>query len=236
MTMKTELLKVDADWKLVKNLCRSTVNKEFTDKEPSDEFKIKLLVSEHSPIRLISVVWSWEDIYSWVATHWSRHKFEKFISTQRDDRVDGHVFDDFDPVWMDKDGNEHHPYKTRNDAPQGALVRFCGFANAQNLIDAFRKRLCCQASPETRELAEDFKMVLSWNQPELARVLVPNCVYRCGCPEFEMCKEHTFVKFVNYFIRKTGLERGALLDIGRRYEWYESYLYHEKFEEGNGTD
>lgn len=50
-----------------------------------------------------------------------------------------------------------------------------------------RKRLCRQASPETRAYAEDFKAALHDCEPELADTLVPNCVYRCGCPETKTC-------------------------------------------------
>ena len=223
--MKTQFNDICADWKRVKNHCRTTVNKDFTDNEPTTEFKIKLLISEHSPIRLLTVDWSWEDIYSWVATHWSRHKFEKFISTQRDDRVDGSVFGDFDPVWRDMDGKEHHPYKTRNDKPQGALVRFDGYANAQNLIDAFRKRLCFQASPETRELAEDFKVSLHEHEPELADVLVPNCIYRLGCPEFSMCNQRYFEIYLKRFDDKYG-EKRSLTAIRDRYDAYNDWFYY----------
>ena len=57
----------------------------------------------------------------------------------------------------------------------------------QALIDTMRKRLCSQAAPETRAYAEDFKAKLHEIQPEIADVLVPNCVYRCGCPELHPC-------------------------------------------------
>lgn len=182
----------------MKNHCRTTVNKSFTENEPGEEFKKKLLISEHSPIRLLEVDWSWEDIYSWVATHWSRHKFEKFISTQRDDRVDDGI--------------------PRSEKSQAALVKFDGYANAQNLIDSFRKRLCYQASPETRALAEDFKLALHETQPEIADVLVPNCVYRCGCPEFDTCK---------WFLRNMQLEYSVLTmyDIQKRYDAYNEAFY-----------
>lgn len=223
--MKTEFNEIHAPWTLVKNHCRTTVNKQFTDNEPTDAFKESLLISEHSPIRLITVDWSWEDIYSWVATHWSRHRFEKFIGTQRDDRVEANpLTEDFDPVWLDMDGNEHHPYKTRNDAPQGTLVRFDGYANAQNLIDSFRKRLCYQASPETRALAEDFKMSLHAVFPELADVLVPNCIYRSGCPEFSMCDERHFAKFLVYG-RENNYVSANMMSIRIRYEVYNQWFY-----------
>lgn len=174
--MKTRFNYISDDWVRVKNHCRTTVNKDFTENEPSELFKQQLLISEHSPIRLLEIDWSWEDIYSWVATHWSRHKFEKFISTQRSDRTESHT--------------------PRGELKQDALVRFDGYANMQNLIDAFRKRLCYQASPETRELAEDFKTALHETHPEMADVLVPNCIYRCGCPEFQTCG--WFNKMIDY--------------------------------------
>ena len=165
--MKTRFNWIGADWKRVKNHCRTTVNKKFTDNEPGSEFKKKLLISEHTPIRLIEIDWSWERIKSWVSVHWVRHKHEKFVSTQRDDRKEHEI--------------------SRDDMPQGTLVDMDNYANAQQLIDIMRKRLCYQASPETRGLAEDFKVALRAEQPELADVLVPNCVYRCGCPEFQTC-------------------------------------------------
>ena len=162
-------------WVRIKNHCRTTVNKEFTDAEPSKEFKKRLLISEHSPIRLLEVDWTWKDIKYWVSTEWSRHKFEKFITSQRDDRVNNEI--------------------PRDEKPQDTPVNFDGYANAQNLIDAWRKRLCYNATPEARKLAEQLKVELYDNEPELAQVLVPNCIYRCGCPEFKSCSYwETFIK------------------------------------------
>ena len=159
--MKTKILKIKGDWLEVVDDCRATVGKEPLGKEPSKAFKRSILISEHSPIRDLIVKWKWPSIKSWVATHWVRHKWEKFVRTQRTDRT----------------GIE------RDDLPQGSLVDFTGEANAQALIDTFRKRLCYMASKETREYAEDFKWTLSDVEPEIAGVLVPNCIYRCGCPE-----------------------------------------------------
>ena len=50
--------------------------------EIAETFKKKLLISEHSPIRLLEFDWSWKNIAYWLSTEFSRHKFEKFISTQ----------------------------------------------------------------------------------------------------------------------------------------------------------
>lgn len=163
--MKTLIQQVQNNWVAVKNVCRTTVNKDHTEKEPTEKFKRDLLISEHSPIRMLSVHWLWQQIPSWVSVHWSRHKFEKWISTQRTDRT----------------GID------RGLQPQDAPVNFEAEANAQNLIDVMRKRLCYQASKETRALAVDLKLAIKPIEPELADVLVPNCVYRCGCPEFKEC-------------------------------------------------
>lgn len=211
--MKTRFNWIGADWKRVKNHCRTTVNKKFTDNEPSEKFKRALLISEHSPIRLIEIDWSWERIKSWVSVHWTRHKHEKFVSTQRDDRKEHDV--------------------SRDDMPQGTLVDMDNYANAQQLIDIFRKRLCFQASPETREYAEDFKIALHTEQPELSDVLVPNCIYRCGCPEFQQCG---FFKAFKEFMKDRyydpeAEDRGekvfieAFSNIQDRYDTYNEYFY-----------
>ena len=57
--MKTEILKIKGDWIEVASDCRSTVGKPPLDHEPSVDFKKKILIAEHSPIRDISVKWTW---------------------------------------------------------------------------------------------------------------------------------------------------------------------------------
>lgn len=185
------------DWVNIKNKCRTTVRKDYTANVPNSEFKRKLLISEHSPIRLLEVDWSWKNIKYWVSTEWSRHKFEKFISSQRNDRQD-----EYD----------------RNKAPQDAPVNFDGCANAQNLIDAMRKRLCHQATPEARELAESLKVAIkNSGEEELADVLVPNCVYRCGCPEFTSCGIWKLIE--------NACTKEDLTDVRKRYKVYNDMIY-----------
>ena len=193
------------DWRMAKNHCRTTDNKDFTEKDPSVEFKRKLLISEHSPIRRLMWDWTWKDIPYWVSTEWSRHKFEKFISTQRDDRL----IDDI----------------PRGKKPQDALVRYDGWGNMQNLIDSWRKRLCFKATKEARELAEDFKYELSNSYPVEAMTLVPNCIYRCGCPEFESCGY--FKKFKEYYEQTPRPEAYDLFDIWSRYVVYNTMFYRD---------
>lgn len=201
--MKTDIIKTDCDWTLVKNSCRTTVNKEFTNNQPTTKFKKQILVSEHTPIRLINVFWMWRKIPYFVAMEWARHKFEKFISSQRNDRQS--MYD-------------------RNSARQDSPVNFDGYANAQNTIDAWRKRLCYQATPEARKLAEQFKEELREYEPEWSDVLVPNCVYRCGCPEFSMCKERFFARFCKYCEEN----QVNIKNIQERYKAYNDFYYYEK--------
>lgn len=195
---KTEILKIKGDWEEVVNDCRATVGKGALGKEPSQAFKRSILISEHSPIRDIQIKWRWRNIKSWVATHWVRHKWECFVKTQRTDRTG----------------------INRDALPQDAPVDFTGDANTQALIDTMRKRLCYQASAETRNYAEDFKYSLYDYEAEISDVLVPNCVYRCGCPELQSC---------GYWDRLIEKTDGAILtaDIQKRYD-----LYNEIFWEG----
>ena len=159
--MKTKILKIKGDWPEVVNDCRATVSKPPLGKEPSREFKRSILISEHDPIRDIIIKFTWTLPY-WVAMHWKTHIWRSRTNSQRNDRQD---------------------HYDRNKAPQDSLVEFIGDPNVQHLIDTWRKRLCFMASPETREHAEDFKVVAHGPEPEIAEVLVPNCIYRAGCPE-----------------------------------------------------
>jgi thymidylate synthase ThyX len=200
--MMTEFIKIDFDWQTVKNFCRSTVKKRFTDGEPSYEFKRSLLIAEHSPIRELNVQWIWESIKYWVSTEWSRHKFEKYITSQRNDRQK-----EYD----------------RNKAPQDSPVDFIGSANMQQLIDSFRKRLCYTATKEARELALDFKLELSKQFPIEASVLVPHCVYRGGCSEMLKCGHYQ--RFLEWW--KDTVEYDDEFcpeDINMRYSAYHQYL------------
>lgn len=163
--MKTEILKIKGGWDEVLSDCRSTVGKPPIDKDPSADWKRRILMAEHSPIRNLSVRFCWKGIKSWIATHWARHKWECFVQSQRSDRTG----------------------IPRDKLPQDAPVDFVGEMNAQAAIDTMRKRLCRQASPETREYAEDFKAALYDREPELSDSLVPNCVYRGFCSEMNTC-------------------------------------------------
>ena len=196
--MKTEILKIKGSWEEILDDCRATVGKDPLGKEPSRKFKREILLSEHSPIRDIEIKFQWRSIPYWVAMHWKTHKWESRTNTQRNDRQQ-----EYD----------------RGKAPQDSPVNFKGEPNIQNLIDTWRKRLCYMASPETRKLAEDFKTKLHETEPEIADVLVPNCVYRCGCPEANGCS--WYAKMVEKHPKL------ASTNIQERYDEYNKLFFGE---------
>lgn len=206
--MLTKITKVNADWTDVKNECRNTVNKEATEKEPTIDFKKKILISEHSPIRLIEIKWRWEGIKSWISVHFARHwlGWDKWISTQRNDRTG-----------VDRD-----------KSPQDTPVNYDGKGNAQALINVARFRLCNSAHPETRAYMEDLKESIHEFEPELSDVMQRNCIYRGGCPEFNPCP------YWKNFCEKHKGEN--LLDIQTRYDLANKDFYEsrKKRSEKNG--
>ena len=196
----TKITKVNADWIDVKNECRNTVNKEATEKEPTIDFKKKILISEHSPIRLIEIKWRWEGIKSWISVHFARHwlGWDKWISTQRNDRTG-----------VDRD-----------KSPQDTPVNYDGKGNAQALINVARFRLCNSAHPETRTYMEDLKESIHEFEPELSDVMQRNCIYRGGCPEFNPCP------YWKNFCEKHKGEN--LLDIQTRYDLANKDFYESR--------
>lgn len=165
--LSLKYLKSRFSWRDVADAARTTIHKEEGTGEPSSAWKRRILLAEHSPIRLITFRWKWENLKSWVSVHFVRHKIgiEHFVSTQRTDRTG----------------------IKRDALPQDSLVQHECFANAQAMIAISRKRLCSCASPETRAAWKLVLEELRKSEPELASVCVPECVYRGFCPEFGSC-------------------------------------------------
>lgn len=198
MKFLTEILKVKGDWQEVVDDCRATVGKGELGKEPSKRFKIGILIAEHTPIRDISIKWCWKDMPHWITVHWVRHKWEKFVQTQRDDRTG----------------------IPRDKLPQDEPQTFKGEANTQHLIDTMRRRLCRKAHDRTRAYAEDLKDATHEREPEIADVLVPNCVYRCGCPEMEPCD--LWGRFVAWHLKHKNIDVRTL-SIQARYDYFNEW-------------
>lgn len=179
-------------WKRALNAARRTVGKKELDKEPSDEWKAKMLLTEHSPIRLVEYDVSISDIKQWVTVHLVRHwlGFIPFVHSQRDDRRQ-----------LDC---------SRDDLPQGSLNDMNFYANAQALINISRKRLCGQASPDTRDAWKKVKEAVAKVDPIMAAKMVPNCVFRGFCPELKCCGYCNSPKFLDELqeYRKEALNNG----------------------------
>ena len=153
-------------WTRVLNAARRTIGRKPLDKEPSDSWKAKILLAEHSPIRLLEYDFGWEKLRQWVTTHFVRHHegCEKFVHSQRGDRRE---------LPCDRD----HIY-------QGAKNDMDMTVNAQALISISRKRCCMCASKETREAWSQVLNKLKEIDPVLAGKCVRECVYRGFCPEW----------------------------------------------------
>lgn len=176
-------------WKRVLNSARRTVGKEPLDKEPSDSWKAKMLLAEHSPIRQLEFDWTWSEIEQWITVHFARHHVgcEKFVHSQREDR--------------------NEAVTDRNELPQGTLNDMDMSANAQALINISRKRLCRKASPETRRAWSELWVAIYDKDPIMASKMQRECIYRGFCPELKSCG------FVNTELYKKELEFYRRTDI-----------------------
>ena len=138
-------MKKFGEWRDVADAARTTIGKEAGTGEPPSWWKKRILLAEHSPIRVMRFNHVLPDIKSWVCTHLTRHSvgFIPFVETQRTDRTG-----------IDRDG-----------LPQSEPVDIRIDANAQSIINVSRKRLCFQASKETREAWMTFLAELDTARP-----------------------------------------------------------------------
>lgn len=167
--MNVELLKYpkDEDWMLCKKCTLVTVGKD-SEIPPTEEWKHKLLAAKHSPIRTLEFCFRLTNIPSWVSVHLVRHVHAvPFVKSQRNDRQKKY---------------------DRTKAPQDSPVDMCYFVNAEELMTIANKRLCNQASAETRMLVSMMCKAVEEVCPEFKGLLVPLCEYRNGlCTEMFPC-------------------------------------------------
>ena len=125
--------------------------------------------AEHSPIRCRMFWIELRGIPTFVSVHLTRHKHgvEHFVQSNRDD-----LYLAPDAV-VDRNTPVNH----------GMLI------NAQALITISRKRLCLKAHAKTVAVWSRLRRAMQDVDPDLARAMVPECVYRNGfCPELRVCK------------------------------------------------
>ena len=136
---------VKPDWIRVVNAARRTWGKKPIDHEPSDKFKRKILLAEHSPIRLLEYDFTIENIRQWVSTHLVRHSVgcEKFVHTQRQDineqieNISKRIID-----ILREEGLLREGWRERDYLFQGEPNDMDMTCNAQSFINISRKRLC----------------------------------------------------------------------------------------------
>lgn len=165
--LKVEIVQ-ETSWNRALNAARRTIGKDEINKEPSNSWKARMLLAEHSPIKLVEYCIKFKELRQWVGVHLLRHGFTlPFIHSQREDRRE-----------LDC---------PRDELPQGTPNDQDFVVNAQSLINISRKRLCRCASKETREAWEAVKEEMKKVDPVMASKMVPNCVYSGFCRELNCC-------------------------------------------------
>ena len=155
------------DWMFCKECALVTVGK-GAKTEPDVEWKHKILEARHSPIRTLNFAFELKIPY-WVSVHLCRHVHaQPFVRSQRNDRQK-----DYD----------------RNTAPQNEKVTMIWYMNAEELMVIANKRLCNQASRETRDVVVEMCKEVMKVCPEFYGLLEPMCRYHNGkCHEMFPCK------------------------------------------------
>ena len=194
--MKTTIKNFNVNWLDIKNACRQTVSMGDSKLEPTSEWKRKLLICRHSPLRIGSVLWKSEDVPFYVMGHIVRHNVgcTPFVSTSREDRTG----------------------IPRNERKQTDFVDMQMTANIEALINISERRLCTCADPTTRKYWEAVLEAIREYDEDIFWACVPQCI-RCGaCVEpFSNCK------FYENFSKNLTPEQQT--DIMARYDAYNEY-------------
>lgn len=156
----------EEDWFEVKRRALVTVGKRPKN-IPDKEWKHKILNARHSPIRHLQFSFDIVCPY-WVSVHLCRHVHaQPFVKSQRNDRQS-----EYD----------------RTKAPQDAPVSMIWDMNAEELLVICEKRLCNQASKETRDIVSRIKEQVELHCPEFIGLLEPPCKKGCKCREMYPCQ------------------------------------------------
>lgn len=194
--MKITIKKFNVNWLDIKNACRQTVSMGDSKLEPTSEWKRKLLICRHSPLRIGSVLWKSEDIPFYVMGHIVRHNVgcTPFVSTSREDRTG----------------------VPRNERKQTDFVNMQMTANIEALINISERRLCTCADPTTRQYWEAVLEAIKEYDEDIYWACVPQCVRCGGCVEpFSECN------YYNSIFKDISLEDQT--NVMRRYEIYNEH-------------
>lgn len=165
--IKARVTDFDIDWMKIKSACMTTISKE-AGKEPTQEWKRRLLLCEHSPIRRGTISWKFDEIPYCISTHFVRHHegVEKWVGTERADRTE---------------------IKDRSQRSQMDMVPMEMEANIQAIINISRKRLCTSADPLTIKYWKAVLEAIKEYDEDIYWACVPECVRCGGCPEYNSC-------------------------------------------------
>lgn len=165
--IKARITDFDIDWMKIKSACMTTISKE-AGKEPTQEWKRRLLLCEHSPIRRGTISWKFDEIPYCISTHFVRHHegVEKWVGTERADRTE---------------------IKDRSQRSQMDMVPMEMEANIQAIINISRKRLCTSADPLTIKYWKAVLEAIKEYDEDIYWACVPECVRCGGCPEYKSC-------------------------------------------------
>lgn len=162
----------EEDWKRCLMFARATQGKFDTPNEPSDDWKRKILRSEHSPIRTLMFTIKMELPYC-NSVHFVRHKYgvEHYVQSQRKN-------------------------PERGAERQDAMVTHIMDINAQELIHMARKRLCYKADELTHMIMSEICWTISGIDPIWEAVLLPACeCNEANCREFKPCGYYHYEGF-----------------------------------------
>jgi hypothetical protein len=190
-----KILNYDVNWLEIKDACMQTISKEAKG-EPPKEWRRKLLICQHSPIRRGVIKWKM-DVPFYVHAHMVRHGIGTnfFVATSRSDRTE---------------------IKDRSERKQTDIISMQMDANIQALINISAKRLCLCSDQQTIKYWKAVLEAIKEYDEDIYWACVPQCV-RCGS-----CVE-PFGKCEFYKGLMTGHTLEEQQDIMKRYDIYNEH-------------
>lgn len=191
--LKITVKKYDVDWLDIKNACRQTISMGDSSIEPTDEWKEKLLIARHSPLRIGTFLIQIEDIPFYVMGHLVRHNVgvTPFVSTSREDRTG----------------------VPREERKQTDLVSMQMVCNIEALMNISEKRLCTCADKETLKVWKAVLEEVKKCDEAVYEKCVPSCVAHGGCIEL-------FGDCTYYENLMKGASMEEQMNLPKRYERY----------------
>ena len=163
--MKVEIKPLFHDWEYIKGAALFTQGLKRVN-PVTYNWKRQAVLAEHSPIR-VSQFEITATVPNFVMGHIVRHHqgVEKFVQSLREDIT-----------------GIPNAEVNRTTETNIKLV-----LNIQALINISRKRMCNNASTDTRFFWDSVHLEMINLDSAIANAMVPECIYRGFCPEFKKC-------------------------------------------------